>query len=201
MLSGHRMARSPGGVPPTLRGLIPPEYAPVKIRGVNRFASLGLLALLPLAVACGYRLQGAGPVSPREIYLEPLANDTDKIDLGPLMTSAVREELAHRARGRQPGKPAEAGAILSGEITYYGVQNVTADPRGLANRYEIVVTARVTLTGRDGRTLYKNERFLHREIYERTQTAAGFYDQEPAARKAIARAFARDLLDTLGEGF
>lgn len=160
-----------------------------------------LLAVLPGLSGCGYRLQGSGPVAAREIYLEPFTVRIEKLDVAPGMTAAVREELALRARGRQPKSAAEAGAVLTGEIIYYGVQAVTNDPIGLANRYEIVVTASVTLTGRDGRVLYKNERFLHREIFERPESSAGFYDQEPSARKAIAQAFAKDLLDALAEGY
>lgn len=166
------------------------------------FARLGLLTAALLATGCGYRLQGGGgAIAAREIYLEGFTNRTDRLDLGTLMDAAVRGELAHRTRGKLPKTAAAAGAVLAGEITYYGVQNVTTDPRGLANRYEIVVAARVTLTGRDGRVLYRNDRFLHREIYERTESLSGFYDQEPLAQKALAQAFARNLLDTIGEAF
>ena len=159
------------------------------------------LALALGAAGCGYHLQGTGPVAPREIYLSPLVNRTDKLDLGAVMTASVREELAQRARGRQPSGPENAGATLSGEIIYYGAQNVTTDARGFANRYEIVVKAKVLLTGRDGKVVYRNDNFIHREVYERPEGLSQFYDQEPQAQKALARAFARDLLDTIAEGF
>lgn len=167
--------------------------------------SLKLLALFvglaSLSTGCGYHLQGTGAIPTREIYLQPLVNRTDKLDLAVLMTAAVREELAHRARGTQPASASEAAAILSGEITHYGVEQVTLDPRGQANRYEVVVTARVKLVGKDGKELYHNERFLHREVYERPEAIQSFYDQEPQAQKALAAAFARDLLDTLAENY
>lgn len=169
---------------------------------VTRFIKSFLLMALALsALRCGYHLQGAGAVAPREIYLSPLVNFTDKLDLGAVMTAAVREELAQRARGRQPSGPENAGATLSGEITYYGAQNVTTDPRGFANRYEIVLKAKVLLTARDGKVVYRNDSFIHREVYERPEGLGQFYDQEPQAQKALARAFARDLLDTIAEGF
>lgn len=160
-----------------------------------------LCALAAVAAGCGYHLQGVGAIPARDIYLQPFANRTDKLDLAVVMTAAVREELAHRARGPQPASSAEAGAILSGEILYYGVTQVTLDPQGQANRYEVVVTARVELVGRDGKSLYKNDRFVHREVYERPEAIQNFYDQEPQARKALADAFAKDLLNTLAENY
>jgi outer membrane lipopolysaccharide assembly protein LptE/RlpB len=160
-----------------------------------------LAALAIFASGCGYHLQGAGTIPARDIYLQPFVNRTDKLDLAVVMTAAVREELAHRARGPQPDSPAGAGAILSGEITYYGVTQVTLDPRGQANRYEVTVTARVKLVGKDGKELYQNERFLHREVYERPEAIQNFYDQEPQARQALAAAFAKDLMDTIAENY
>ncbi len=160
-----------------------------------------LAALAAFATGCGYHLQGAGAIPARDIYLQPFTNRTDKLDLATVMTAAVREELAHRARGPQPASAAGAGAILSGEITYYGVTQVTLDPQGQANRYEVVVTARVKLVGRDGRELYQNDRFLHREVYERPEAIQNFYDQEPQARQALAEAFAKDLMDTIAENY
>ena len=160
-----------------------------------------LCGLAALSGGCGYHLQGAGAIPARDIYLQPFVNRTDKLDLAVVMTAAVREELAHRARGPQPDSSAGAGAILSGEIVYYGVSQVTLDPQGQANRYEVVVTARVVLVGKDGKVIYKNDRFLHREVYERPEAIQSFYDQEPQARKALAAAFAKDLLNTIAENY
>ena len=76
--------------------------------------ALGALALAAAAAGCGYgfsqRYVAAGGVS--RIHVRPFVNSSTEPELGAVVTSALRGELARRGAAAPEGQ----GAVLDGEV-------------------------------------------------------------------------------------
>src|SRR5712691_6480528 len=64
-----------------------------------------------------------------------------------------------------------------------------------------MVTARVTLTDRQGKVLYENPSYLFREEYEVSRELSSFFEEDSPALQRLSREFARTLVSSVLEGF
>jgi len=169
---------------------------------VRRAAPL-LLALAVLA-ACGYHLQGRGvtvPPSVKTVAVLPFARLVAVLELDQRVTEAVTREFVQRARVRVQSTPDGADAVLQGAVSGFGQVPVSYDPAtGRANRVRVEMDARVTLTGADGKVLYRNDGFHFEEIYDRNSQAGSFIQDEAVSYDVIARDFSRALVSAILEG-
>lgn len=167
---------------------------------------LAALAALTMLSGCGYHTLGAAthlPPDVRVLAVPVFATKTDAYRTETVMTSAVIREFATRTRFRvTPRETDSADAVLHGTILREVVAPFTYNASTQqSSSFMITVIASVTLTGRDGRVLYKNNNYVFRQQYQSTTDLATFLQEDPAAIDRLARDFARQLVADVLEGF
>ena len=168
--------------------------------------------LLPLTVVllglsgCGYHTLGAAthlPPGIRTLSVPEFASKTEAYHTETVMTNAVIREFAARTRFRvTPNADADADAVLRGTILKEAVAPLTYNSSTQeSSSFLITIVASVTLTGRDGRILYENKNYVFRQQYQSTTDLPTFIQENPAAIERLSRAFARQLVGDVLEGF
>jgi hypothetical protein len=120
-----------------------------------------------------------------------------------VMTNAVIREFTSRTRYRvTPSEQAGADAVLHGTILREQVTPLTYNSSTQqSSSFLITIIVSVTLNGADGKILYQNPNYVYREQYQSTTDLATFIQEDPAAVERISRAFARQLVGDVLEGF
>ena len=168
--------------------------------------------LLPLTVVllglsgCGYHTLGAAthlPPGIRTLSVPEFASNTEAYHTETVMTNAVIREFAARTRFRvTPNADADADAVLRGTILKEAVAPLTYNSSTQeSSSFLITIVVSVTLTGRDGRILYENKNYVFRQQYQSTTDLPTFIQENPAAIERLSRAFARQLVGDVLEGF
>lgn len=165
-----------------------------------------LAALLVCASGCGYHTLGAAahlPPDVKVLSVPEFATRTSNYRTETLMTQAVIREFAARTRMRiTPDANADADAVLKGTILQQVVTPLTYNTTTQqSSSYLVTVVAAVVLTGRDGKVLYRNNRYVFRQQYQSTTNLPTFLDESPAAEERLSRDFARALVADVLEGF
>ena len=171
-----------------------------------------LPVLLPLTVVllglsgCGYHTLGAAthlPPGIRTLSVPEFASNTEAYHTETVMTNAVIREFAARTRFRvTPDADPDADAVLRGTILKEAVAPLTYNSSTQeSSSFLITIVASVTLTGRDGRILYENKNYVFRQQYQSTTDLPTFIQENPAAIERLSRAFARQLVGDVLEGF
>jgi|GEM_PF-199957 len=187
---------------PSLRPCRSPAPGPYRRRC---FASLPLLLLLfLLSAACGYRLRGTGTFLPpdvRTLSVPVFKNQTTRYELDVKLTRAVIDEMVARGKVKIVADPSAADAVLEGEVVSFVANPIAFDAQSRADNYNVMVTAKITLTGRaDGRVIFSNPAFVYNQAYAVPQ-GRDFESVQTEALDAIAGKFARSLVATILEGF
>jgi outer membrane lipopolysaccharide assembly protein LptE/RlpB len=170
------------------------------------------IVFLPLAAfaislsGCGYHTLGAAthlPPDIKTISVPLFISRTDAYHTETVMTDAVIRELATRTRFRViPTESPEAGAVLHGTILNEQVTPLTYNSSTQqSSSFIVTIVASVTLNGADGQVLYQNKNIVYREQYQSTTDLATFIQEDPAAVERLSRAFARQVVADLLEGF
>ena len=172
----------------------------------RKLRSVALGALLLTLSGCGYALVGRGssiPEDVRSVYLQPLANRTQRSQVEQALTRAIADELVTRQRFAVVGSESEATAEILGSVTGFGVTPVTFDNEGRATEYEISITAQITFkrVGAEGKVLWKSDRYTFRENYPVNASATDYLDLEDQAIEKASERFAETLVTNLLEGF
>lgn len=163
-----------------------------------------LLLVVALLAACGYHLQGRGtavPESVKTVAVLPFARQVTVLELDQRVTEAVTREFVQRARVRVQSSAEGADAVLQGAVAGFGQIPVSYDPAtGRANRIRVEMDARVVLTDRAGKVLYRNDGFHFEEVYDRSAQPGSFIQDEAVSYDVIARDFSRSLVSAILEG-
>lgn len=165
-----------------------------------------LLAGLALFLAgrCGYRLRGTGgflPTHIKTVSVPMFKNLTTRFELDLKLTQSVINELVARGGVELAADEERADAVLSGEILTFNVQPMAFSGQGMADRYNIVIVARIVLRDRVlKRVLFSNPSYQYIEEYEVPQ-GRDFESMETEALNKVAEKFARSLVITILEGF
>jgi len=171
---------------------------------VRRLAAVAAVAvLLP---GCGYSLVGTGkgtlPDEIRTVWVPAFVNDTPVVGMEQRLTTAVLRELSARGRLKPAPNLDQADAVLAGRITGYSLQPVRFDAQGRALEYQVMITARLTLTEqRSGKTLFDDPAFLFRQPYTVPVTDSSYFNPELLAIDRMSQPFARSVVATILEGF
>jgi len=171
-----------------------------------------LFALVPVGVAllalsgCGYHTLGAAthlPPDLKTLSVPLFVTRTETYHTETVMTEAVIREFAARTRFRvTPSDSPNADAVLHGTILREDVAPLTYNSSTQqSSSFLITIEASVTLNGRDGKVLYKNDNYVFREQYQSTTDLTTFIQENPAAVDRLSRAFARQLVADVLEGF
>ncbi len=175
---------------------------------------LGVCILAVGIAGCGYSLVGRATNIPEDIkrvYVEPLENKTSRQQVEQILTQAILDELVTRRRFEVINEIADADAILRGSVLTFVVRPLTFDGSGLADNFEINITADMRFerpldpaAGEDEEpeVIWKNSRYLFRQDYPLDETGgAGFLDRENIAIEQTSVQFAETLVTDLLEGF
>jgi len=171
-----------------------------------------LFVFVPVAAAllalegCGYHTLGAAthlPPDVKTLSVPVFATRTEAYHTETVMTDAVIREFATRTRFRvTPVESPDADAVLHGTILKEAVAPLTYNSATQqSSSFLITIEASVTLNGRDGKVLYQNNNYVFREQYQSTTDLTTFIQEDPAAVERLSRAFARQLVADVLEGF
>jgi hypothetical protein len=115
----------------------------------------------------------------------------------------VIREFATRTRFRVTSDSGDdADAVLHGTILKQTTTPLTYNAATQqSSSFVITIVAAVTLTARDGRTLYQNTNYVFREQYQSSTNLPTFIQEDPAAIQRLSSQFARQLVADVLEGF
>ncbi len=172
---------------------------------------LGLVSAVAFFfTACGYNLVGRASNIPEDIeqvYVETLVNQTQRIQVEQILTQAIVDELVTRRRFTIASNANGADAILRGKVVTFDVRPVTFDADGLADNFEIAITADMRFERppkrgeEEGEVIWANARYLFRQDYPLDPDDAGYFDRETLAITENSERFAETMVTDLLEGF
>ncbi|MBS1815008.1 MAG: hypothetical protein JSS87_09060 [Acidobacteria bacterium] len=169
---------------------------------------LAVISMMLVALCgCGYHVAGSAthiPANVRTLTVPLFKNHTQAYHTETAMTQAVIHEMNTRTRYRivNTDDPSRADAVLRGTVLTQTVAPLTYDPNsGQTSSYLVTITAKVTLTGADGRVLYSNSKFSFRQQYQSTQDLSAFIQEDSAAVRRLSRDFAQALVSDMLESF
>jgi outer membrane lipopolysaccharide assembly protein LptE/RlpB len=170
-----------------------------------RLAGCALLALA-LLTGCGYHQVGAAthiPANVRTLAVPIFQSHVQAFNTETAFTQAVVRELNTRTNYRViPAASGSPDATLRGAIIAQTVTPLTYDPSsGQTSSYLVSITAKVDLVAQDGTVLYSNDAMAWHEQYQSTQDLSGFVQEDGAAMRRVASAFAKSLVSDMLESF
>ena len=165
-----------------------------------------MLALLLASGGCGYHTAGSAthiPGNIRTLAVPIFTTNTQAFHTETSFTQAVIRELNTRTRYRiENSADRDADATLHGTILSQIASPLTYDSSsGQTSSYLITITARITLTARDGRILYQNDGVTLREQYQSTQDLTNFIQEGSPAVQRLAQTFAQTVVSDMLESF
>ena len=165
-----------------------------------------LTASLLVLTGCGYHQTGSAahiPVNVRTLAVPIFTTNAQAYHTEMAFTQAAIRELNTRTNYRILNtESADADATLHGVILAQSVAPLTYDSNtGQSSSYLVTITAKVTLTARDGTVLYRNDAIVYREQYQSTQDLSGFIQEDGYAVKRIANDFAHAVVSDMLESF
>ena len=92
--------------------------------------------------------------------------------------------------------------MLQGTVLTETIAPLTYDPTtGSTSSYLVQITAKVVLTARDGRVLYRNDKLSFREQYQSTQDLSAFIQEDGAAVLRLSRDLSSQIVSDLLNSF
>ena len=148
------------------------------------------LVLLVMALSgCGYSLRGHLPDHIQSIAVPIFVNRTQEPAIDSFITRAVVEAFSTNGRLRVV-RPADADAVLQGEIVGYELQSIAFDPRANARQFRLILTLNVVF--RDVR--HNSILFEQRSVQERADfNVAGAVSDTIAREETSVRRAAIDI--------
>ena len=164
----------------------------------------GVMAGVGLS-GCGYHTVGAATHLPPEAHtlaVPVFSTRTDTYHDEVTMTQAVIREFAARSRLRvTPDMNGDPDVVLHGTILKEAVTPLTYNvSTQQSSSFLVTMVVAVKLTGRDGKVLYENNKYVFRQQYQSTTDLASYLDESPAAMERLSRDFARGLVADVLEG-
>jgi outer membrane lipopolysaccharide assembly protein LptE/RlpB len=165
-----------------------------------------LIVIFLFSTACGYHTAGHAvtlPANVQTIAIPAFVNRTQTFKIEQRLTAAVVQEMVTRTRYHIVNEPSDSSdATLRGIVTSTSTSPLTYDSQtGRASSALVVVTAKVTLTDRQGKVLYENPSYLFREEYQVSSELSSFFEEDSPALERLSREFARTLVSNVLEGF
>lgn len=166
-----------------------------------------LLGSLGLLTGCGYHVAGSAshvPANVRTLAVPMFKTNVQQFHTEVALTAATVHELNTRTRYRvtQTDDPDSSDATLQGTVLTETVAPLTYDPStGSTSSYLVQITARVILTARDGRVLYRNDKIAFREQYQSTQDLSAFIQEDGAAVQRLSRDLASQIVSEVLTSF
>jgi outer membrane lipopolysaccharide assembly protein LptE/RlpB len=167
---------------------------------------LGLLGCCFLAAGCGYHVAGMSshlPADWQTIAIPAFKNDTTRYRIEQRMTEAVIREFISRTKYRIVQDPAQADAVLHGEVL-----SVDATPMlfnattGEVTTMLVTVNTKVALIDtKTQKPVYHADDMVFRQEYQISTDVQSFFQEQDPALERMSRDFASKLVANVLEGF
>lgn len=170
-------------------------------------AVCSLSGWLTLLTGCGYHVAGSAahvPTNVRTLAVPMFKTNVQQFHTEVAITEATIHELNTRTRYRvtQTDDTDSSDAMLQGTVLSETIAPLTYDPStGSTSSYLVQITAKVVLTARDGRVLYRNDKISFREQYQSTQDLSAFIQEDGAAVHRLSRDLAGQIVSELLNSF
>jgi len=157
-----------------------------------------------LSITCGYHFRGTGSFLPphiQKVCIPMFKNLTTRYELDLKLTRSVIDEFVARGKVEITSDMENADAVLIGEIVSFTVNPIAFTETATADRYNIIVVAKITLNDLVQRKIiYSNPSYVYQKEYE-VPEGTDFETIETEAVNKIAVEFARSVIITILEGF
>jgi len=165
-----------------------------------------LLLSLTLLTSCGYHVSGHADLLPKRIHtiaIPAFGNATSRYKLSETITSALTREFISRTRYRIVADPAQAEAVLTGNVVNIFTAATVYDPtKNRASAAEAIVILQVTLTDRsDNSVLFSRPNYEVRERYEISTDPRTYFEESDVAMDRLSRDVARSVVSAILENF
>ena len=159
-----------------------------------------------LLSGCGYHVAGRStriPPNIKTIAVVTFENQTSRYRIEQRLTQAVVREFLARTGYRIVSDPANADAVLRGQVTGIETAAVLFDAAtGRATTMLVTVHLKVSLEDQTTKAiLYRNDNFLFRQPYEISTDVPSFFEEQDPALGRLARDFAATLVSAILENF
>jgi outer membrane lipopolysaccharide assembly protein LptE/RlpB len=166
----------------------------------------GLAASLLLTAGCGYHTAGSAAHLPQAVHtlaVPVFQNTTQSYHTEIAFTQAVIKEFSSRTPYHiVPGSDPDADATLAGTITTYQVVPLTYNSQtGKSSSFLVTIRAKVLLTDRNRKVLYRNSSYLFRQQYETSEDLVTFIQEDPSAIDRLSHDFAQAVVSDILESF
>ncbi|HEY6445847.1 MAG TPA: LptE family protein [Acidobacteriaceae bacterium] len=170
-----------------------------------RLAAAPLLLLLA-ASGCQYHTVHSAahlPADARTLAIPAFVNNTQAYQTQAVFTQAIIREFTTRTSYRiVSGDDPEADATLHGTILSFQIIPLTYDnTTGQTSSYLVTIVTKLSLTDRQGKTLWQNPSYMFRQQYEQTQDLASFIQEDSAATRRLAAEFASAAVADILESY
>src|SRR5262249_12630017 len=155
---------------------------------------------------CGYHTAGKVSRLPAGIHVLSVpmfVNETQVFRIEQIMTQDVVRELIDRTKYQVVSDGSgSADATLKGTVRSAQAAPLTYDAQsGRISSAVVTITAKVTLTDRNGRVLFENLNYTFREQYQVSSEINSFFAEQTPAMQRLSRDFARTLVADIMEGY
>jgi outer membrane lipopolysaccharide assembly protein LptE/RlpB len=161
---------------------------------------------MALLNGCGYHTLGKTSHLPADLHVlavPAFVNQTQAFKIEQIMTRDVIREFIERTKYRVTNSSGDAAdATLKGTVVSAQATPLTYDAQtGRISSAVVIITARVTLTDRNGRVLFENLNYTFREQYQVSSEINSFFAEEAPAMQRLSQDFARTLVADILEAF
>jgi len=172
----------------------------------QRGALLGLAFCCAFLLSCGYHVGATADTLPKEvrtIAIPPFTTLTARYTLTDQLPREIGREFRSRTRFVIVNNPADADAVLNGNINSASAIPTIYDPSsGKATSVQVLVSLTVKLLDqKTGKLLYSRTNWMIREDYELAVDPHQFFDESGPALDRLSRDVARDLVSSVVENF
>lgn len=162
--------------------------------------------LMSLLTGCGYHAAGKASRLPADVHVLAVpvfVNQTQVFRIEQIMTRDVVREFIGRTKYRVTNSSGDsADATLKGTVVSAQATPLTYDAQtGRISSAVVIITAKVTLTDRNGRVLFENLNYTFREQYQVSSEINSFFAEEAPAMQRLSQDFARTLVADILEAF
>ncbi len=170
-----------------------------------RALASGLVALLLLSYACGYRVAGRAdllPKSLRTIAIPAFGNATTRYRLTEALPASIGREFQRRTRYDVIHDRSQADAVLEGSILNSFAYPVVSDPvSSRSTVVQVTIVLQVKLTERaSGKALFARQ-IEARQRYEISVDQVAYFEESGAALERLAQDVARTVVSAVIENF
>lgn len=178
------------------------RLAPMRV-----FLGLVICAVASAAISgCGYHVAGTSPILPAEwktIAVPAFKNDTTRYRIEQRFTAAVIRQFIERTKYRIIQEPANADAVLSGEVVSIEASPVIFDATtGQVTTMVVTIHTKVKLVDiKTEKIVYHNDDVVFRDQYQISSDVQSFFEEEGPAVERMSRDFAAQLVSDVTENF